>query len=91
MIEAFKNMSKEIKNFETITEETVSNYLYTKDSPDPDIIVRTSGELRLSNFLTWQSTYSELYFIDKHWPDFKNSDLDLVVEEYSKRRRRNGV
>jgi len=58
---------------------------------DPDLIVRTSGEQRLSNFLTWQSAYSELMFIEKHWPDFDESDLNKIVVEYNKRQRRFGV
>ena len=56
----------------------------------PELIIRTSGELRLSGFLTWQGVYSELYFPKKHWPDFKNKDLDKALAEYSKRKRRFG-
>lgn len=72
---------------EDITEQVFSNYLYSKDVPDPDIIVRTSGEMRLSNFLTWQSTYSELFFIKKYWPDFTIDDLKEIIEEYKGRNR----
>ena len=59
--------------------------------PEPDLIIRTSGEMRLSGFLAWQSTYSELYFIQKNWPDFTESDLDEAIEEYNKRTRKFGA
>jgi undecaprenyl diphosphate synthase len=58
--------------------------------PDPDIIIRTGGEKRLSGFLLWQSAYSELFFIDKHWPDFSKEDLEAVLAEYAARERRMG-
>lgn len=74
-----------------INEETVSANLYTQDMPDPDLIVRTSGEMRLSGFLTWQSVYSEILFIDKKWPDFSEEDLDNAIIEYQKRTRRFGA
>jgi len=70
-----------------ITEDLVAKYLWTKGQPDPDIIIRTSGEQRLSNFLTWQSAYTELFFIKKHWPDFEEKDLDEIIKEYSERQR----
>ncbi len=76
---------------ENITKELISSYLYTKDIPDPDLIIRTSNEYRLSNFLTWQSTYSELYFPQNvMWPDFDEKQLDIAIEEYIKRNRRFG-
>lgn len=76
---------------EEITKEMINNYLYTKDIPDPDLIIRTSNEYRLSNFLTWQSTYSELYFPDNiMWPDFDEIQFDKAIEEYIKRNRRFG-
>jgi undecaprenyl diphosphate synthase len=75
---------------EEITEENFRKYLYTRDIPDPDIIVRTSGEMRLSNFLLFQSAYSELYFMTKFWPDFDYNDLIDVINEYGKRNRRYG-
>ena len=75
---------------EPITEETVSAHLYTADCPEPDMIVRTGGETRLSNFLMWQSAYSELYFSKKLWPDFSTDDVDEAIEEFSKRKRRYG-
>lgn len=73
-----------------ITEETISTNLWTAGVADPDLIVRTSGEYRLSNFLTWQSAYCELLFINKHWPDFTEKDLDLIIAEYDRRQRRFG-
>ena len=73
-----------------ITESDITNALYTKDSPPVDMIVRTGGDLRISNFLLWQAAYSELYFTDKLWPDFKEEDVDLVIEEFKKRKRRYG-
>ena len=72
------------------TEELISSSIYTKGQSDPDLIVRTGGEMRLSNFLTWQSTYSELYFCDVLWPDLSESDIDLAVENYYTRKRRFG-
>lgn len=72
------------------TEELISSSIYTNGQPDPDLIVRTGGEMRLSNFLTWQSTYSELYFCDVLWPDLSESDIDLAVENYYTRKRRFG-
>jgi undecaprenyl diphosphate synthase len=74
-----------------ITEELISSHLYTKLSPDPDLIVRTAGEYRTSNFLLWQSAYSEFYFTDKLWPDMTPADVDLAIASYSKRERRFGA
>ena len=74
-----------------ITEELVSKYLYTNDIPDPDLLIRTSGELRTSNFLPWQLVYSEFYFTDKLWPDFEPDDLDKAIEEYNRRTRKFGA
>ena len=73
-----------------IDEEMVSNHLYTAGQPDPDLIIRPSGEYRLSNFLTWQSAYSELVFLNVLWPDFTPADLDMAILEYEKRDRRFG-
>ena len=75
---------------EQITEELISDSLYTKGQPDPDLIIRTGGEVRLSNFLTWQSAYSELYFTDILWPDFKDDDFDDAILYFQKRSRRFG-
>lgn len=75
---------------EEITEEHLARQLYTRHQPDPDFILRTSGEQRLSNFLLWQGAYSEFVFIDKHWPDFTRADFDAAVAEYYRRDRRYG-
>jgi len=94
IINAVKNMYTEIKNGnikeEDINEKTISNMLYTYDIPDPDLIIRTSGELRLSNFLLWQSAYSELYFTDTFWPDFHKENLVEAIKEFQNRKRRYG-
>jgi undecaprenyl diphosphate synthase len=68
----------------------IKKYLYQTDLSDPDIIVRTSGEERLSGFLTWQSVYSELFFMKKYWPDFEELDVDVILREYAERKRRHG-
>jgi undecaprenyl diphosphate synthase len=75
---------------EEITEGSLQKHFWSADMPDPDIIVRTSGEERLSNFLLWQAAYSELFFIKPHWPDFSEKLLDEVLEEYASRERRKG-
>ena len=75
-------------NIEDISEETVSNNLYTSHMPDPDLLIRTSGELRLSNFLMWQLAYAEFLFVDKNWPEFTTEDLDMAIEEYQRRNRK---
>lgn len=75
---------------EEITEQTITDRLYTHDYADPELIIRPSGELRLSNYLIWQSAYSELWFSDVLWPDFKPRDLDRAIDEYNNRNRRFG-
>ncbi len=74
-----------------LTEELIRQHMWTAEMPDPDIIIRTGGQKRLSNFLLWQAAYSELFFLDMLWPDFKESDLDAVIEEYGNRQRNFGV
>ncbi len=74
----------------SITAELISERLYTKGQPDPDLLIRTSGEVRLSNFMLWQVAYSEMYFTDKLWPDFTEKDLDRAIMEYQRRNRRFG-
>ena len=74
-----------------IDAEVVSRNLETAGIPDPDLLIRTSGELRLSNFLLWQLSYSELYFTETYWPDFDEAQFDRAIEEYRKRERRYGV
>ncbi|MFH0791816.1 MAG: polyprenyl diphosphate synthase [bacterium] len=73
-----------------ITEEMISENLYTKGLADPDLIIRTSGEQRLSGFLTWQGVYSELYFVKNHWPDFSKNDFSEALNSYAERQRRFG-
>ncbi len=75
---------------EDLDEETFSHYLYTRGLPDPDILIRTSGEMRISNFLLWQLSYAELYFPKKYWPDFKKPDLAKAIQVYRSRERRFG-
>lgn len=75
---------------EQVDESLVASYLSTNEMPDPDVIIRTSGEHRLSNFLLWQAAYSELIIVQKSWPDFKSADLMLALEEFAKRERRFG-
>lgn len=74
----------------TVTESTISDYLDTAGIPDPDLMIRTSGELRLSNYLLWQLAYTEFYFIDVPWPDFKKDELVKAIEKYNERDRRYG-
>ena len=92
---AVKNIAEKIQNnemkIEDITEQTISDNLYTKGQPDPDLLIRTSGEIRLSNFLPWQLVYSEFVFVDKNWPDFSEKDLDEAIEKYQKRNRKFGA
>lgn len=95
LIKAMKQIAEEVKNKEMqiddITEELVANHLYTKNQPEPDLIIRTSGEKRLSGFLTWQSVYTEILFMDKKWPDFEEKDLEEAIIEYQKRKRNFGA
>lgn len=91
---AVKNIAKQFKEGKItaadINEQLISENLYTKGQPDPDLIIRPSGEYRLSNFLMWQSAYSELWFSDCLWPDFTNDDLLRAISDYQKRNRRFG-
>lgn len=95
IIKAVKQIARRVKEneikIEDITEEMMSNNLYTKGEPDPDLLIRTSGELRLSNFLPWQLVYTEFLFIDKNWPEFEEEDLDKAIIEYQKRTRKFGA
>ena len=95
IVKAVKKIAEEVKNGkispENINEEMISNNLYTAGEPDPDLVIRTSGEIRLSNFLPWQLVYSEMLFINKNWPDFNEKDLDEAILEYQKRTRKFGA
>ena len=87
IINAVKNM---VNDNVTITKENLDNYLYTNESGNVDLLIRTSGEQRISNFLLWQIAYAELYFTDVHWPDFKEKELEKALEDYQNRDRRFG-
>ena len=95
IINAVKNIAEQVKDgkleIESINEETITNNLYTVGQPDPDLLIRTSGEIRLSNFLPWQLVYSEFLFVEKNWPDFTEEDIDNAIIEYQKRTRKFGA
>lgn len=95
IVHAVKKIAQDVKDgkigIDDINEKLMNNYLYTKEIPDPDLIIRTSGELRTSGFLTWQSVYSEYLFMDKYWPDFSEDDIDFAIKEYQKRNRKFGA
>jgi len=88
ILEAVNKLIEEDR--EVVTESELSEKLWTAGTPDPDLIIRTGGEKRLSNFLLWQSVYSELFFTPTLWPDFSREEFDAIVAEYAKRERRNG-
>ncbi|MBS4960942.1 MAG: isoprenyl transferase [Clostridiales bacterium] len=94
ILRAVKKIAQQVKNGDLapieIEEETISNVLDTAHVPDPDLLIRTSGEERISNFMLWQLAYSEFYFTDKLWPDFKNEDLDEAILQFQMRDRRFG-
>ncbi len=94
LVRAVKAIAKDVQDGKTtldsIDEETVSHHLYTYDMPDPDLVIRTSGELRLSNYLLWQTSYSELYFTDTLWPDFDEKEFTKAIDAYLSRSRRFG-
>ena len=95
IVNAVKKIAENIKknniNIEDINEQLISDNLYTKGIPEPDLLIRTSGEMRLSNFLPWQLVYTEFLFIKKHWPDFNENDLDEAILEYNRRTRKFGA
>ncbi len=88
IVHTFNSLIAEGKT--NITAEDISSHLYTAGVPDPDLVIRTSGEYRISNFLLWQSAYSEYYFADVFWPDFDKNELMKAIESFSKRERRFG-
>lgn len=94
MVLSVQEIATQVQNgtlsLEDISEETISNHLMTSQLPDPDLLIRTSGELRLSNFLLWQLAYSEFWFTEVHWPEFSDKDLLEAVESYQSRNRRYG-
>jgi undecaprenyl diphosphate synthase len=95
LIEAMEKILTDLRNGtllpEEIKEETISKYLYTDNIPDPDLMIRTSGELRLSNFMIWQSAYAELWFTETLWPDFTRTEFIQAILNYQKRKRRFGA
>ena len=95
IVKAVRKIAQDVKDgnlkIEDINEEKISNSLYTAGQPDPDLLIRTSGEIRTSNFLPWQIVYSEFVFIEKNWPDFTEKDLDEAIEIYKKRNRKFGA
>lgn len=88
--ELIRAVNKAVAENKAVTEKSFSSYLYTDGMPDPDLIVRTSGEMRLSNFMLYQAAYSELFFTPTLWPDFNKDELHAILTEYSKRNRRFG-
>lgn len=90
IIKAVQEIIREGIPPEKVNEEVIANHLYTNGQPDPDLIIRTGGEVRLSNFLLWQMSYSELYFTDTLWPDFGPVELEKAILEYQRRQRRFG-
>jgi undecaprenyl diphosphate synthase len=94
LVNAVKNISNKVKNniisIDNIDDSIINEHLYTQNLPDVDLLIRTSGEHRISNFLLWQIAYAELYFTDVLWPDFKEQDLYEAIISYQKRERRFG-
>ena len=94
MIDAVQNIAKQVKQGtlepEQIDEDLFSAHLYTAGMPDPDLLIRTSGEMRISNFLLWQISYSELWITEKHWPEFGKQDFEAALKDYASRNRRFG-
>lgn len=88
--EALRQICREGVDPESVDEETLRRYLATRDYPDPDLLIRTGGELRISNFLLWQMAYTELYFSDQLWPDFRHEDFFAAVLDFQRRQRRFG-
>lgn len=95
IVDATKKIAEKVKEakmpVEAIDEESFSKFLYTDGMPDPDLLIRTSGEMRISNFLLWQISYSEIVVTKKFWPDFDKSDLEKAVQEFQNRERRFGA
>ena len=90
IVHAVKDIIASGVKADDVTEQMISERLYTSDQPDPDFIIRPSGEYRLSNYLIWQSAYAEYWFSDILWPDFKTSDLEKAIDDFNKRNRRFG-
>jgi len=95
IVNAVKNIMEAVRkgtiNIDDINEKLFAEFLYTKDIPDPDLLIRTSGEARISNFLLWQLAYTEIYITDTHWPDFRRTQLYDAITDYFGRERRFGL
>ena len=89
-VEIVDAVNRAVAQGESVTEDSFEKLLWTHGMPDPDIIIRTSGEKRISNFLLWQSAYSEFFFIDTYWPDFGENEFQSILDEYANRERRKG-
>jgi undecaprenyl diphosphate synthase len=90
LVEAARRLVETGVDSDEIDEELLASHLYAPEMPDPDLLIRTSGELRISNFLLWQLAYAELVFVDRLWPDFGEDDLRSALGDYARRRRRFG-
>ena len=94
IVDAIRRIGAKVKtgeiDLETIDEDTVSNHLYTAEMSDPDLMIRTAGEMRISNYLLWQLSYSEFWVTDKYWPDFGVADFRKAIQDYTSRKRRYG-
>jgi undecaprenyl diphosphate synthase len=90
LVDAVRQIIADGRRPDSVTEELIASYLYTRDLPDPDMVIRTSGEMRVSNFLLWQSAYSEYYVTPTLWPDFGREDLLAALDSYRQRQRRFG-
>ncbi len=94
LVDAMRELAREVKagrlNVSDIDEAAIARHLYTRDIPDPDLLIRTSGEMRVSNFLLWQISYAEIYVTDTLWPDFRKPQLEAALADYAKRHRRFG-
>ena len=94
ILQAARGIAEDVKSGKLSVDDIdiakFTEFLYTKDIPDPDLVIRTSGEKRISNYLLWQAAYSEFYFSDTLWPDFSKEELKHIIEDYSKRERRYG-
>jgi undecaprenyl diphosphate synthase len=94
IVNSVKKIASKVKNniisYEKIDQSVINQHLYTRNLPDVDLLIRTSGEKRISNFLLWQSAYAELYFSEKLWPDFRSDELSEAISDYQKRERRFG-
>ena len=90
IVDAVKKIIRKAPDPEYVTEDTFGNFLYLPDVPEPDLMIRTSGEMRISNFMLWQLAYTELYFTKTLWPDFRREEFLKIIEDYTKRERRFG-